>query len=40
MSILIRPMIAPDWPRVRDIYEEGIATGNATLETQVPEWQQ
>ncbi len=33
-------MIAPDWPRVRDIYEEGIATGNATLETQVPEWQQ
>jgi phosphinothricin acetyltransferase len=27
-----------DWPAVRAIYEEGIATGNATFETAVPEW--
>jgi L-amino acid N-acyltransferase YncA len=28
-----------DWPTVRAIYEEGIATGNATFETQVPVWE-
>jgi phosphinothricin acetyltransferase len=28
-----------DWPAVRAIYEEGIATGNATFETQVPDWE-
>lgn len=28
------------WPAVREIYEEGIRTGNATFETQVPEWEQ
>ncbi len=27
-----------DWPAVRAIYEEGIATGNATFETAAPEW--
>lgn len=27
-----------DWNAVRRIYEEGIATGNATFETQAPEW--
>ena len=26
------------WPQVRIIYEEGIATGNATMETHSPEW--
>ncbi|MCW2549587.1 MAG: hypothetical protein JWN96_4047 [Mycobacterium sp.] len=26
------------WPAVRDIYEAGIATGNATFETTSPEW--
>jgi len=34
----IRPMRSDDWPAVRDIYFEGIATGNATFETVVPEW--
>jgi phosphinothricin acetyltransferase len=29
-----------DWPRVRSIYEEGIATGHATLETAVPPWEE
>src|SRR5512143_2690488 len=27
-----------DWPAVRAIYEAGLATGNATLETVAPEW--
>jgi phosphinothricin acetyltransferase len=27
------------WPAVRVIYEEGIATGNATFETQVSAWE-
>lgn len=26
------------WPAVRAIYSEGIATGNATFETDLPEW--
>lgn len=29
-----------DWPQVRDIYAEGMATGDATFETAVPEWEQ
>jgi phosphinothricin acetyltransferase len=28
-----------DWPRVLTIYEEGLATGNATLETTAPAWE-
>jgi L-amino acid N-acyltransferase YncA len=29
----------PDlWPAVRQIYAEGIATGNATFETELPDW--
>jgi len=27
-----------DWPAIRSIYSEGIATGNATFETEVPDW--
>jgi phosphinothricin acetyltransferase len=29
-----------DWPEVARIYADGIATGNATFETEVPSWQQ
>jgi L-amino acid N-acyltransferase YncA len=36
--LVIEPMTAADWPAVRSIYEEGIATGNATFETQAPAW--
>jgi L-amino acid N-acyltransferase YncA len=32
-------MMERDWPAVRDIYLQGIRTGNATFETQAPEWQ-
>jgi phosphinothricin acetyltransferase len=31
-------MKSQDWNSVRAIYEEGIATGNATFEMNVPEW--
>lgn len=37
-TIWIEPMTADDWPEVRRIYEEGIATGNATLERTAPDW--
>lgn len=38
MNLNINPMASEDWPAVRDIYAEGIATGNATFETDVPDW--
>ncbi len=31
-------MTANDWPTVKAIYEAGIATGNATFETEAPSW--
>jgi len=34
----LRPMQSDDWPAIRNIYSEGIATGNATFETETPEW--
>jgi L-amino acid N-acyltransferase YncA len=34
----IEAMRGDDWPAVRSIYSEGIATGNATFETETPEW--
>jgi phosphinothricin acetyltransferase len=38
MAIEISEMTPDDWPSVRAIYLEGIATGNATFETAAPEW--
>jgi phosphinothricin acetyltransferase len=39
MTLLtIEPMTADDWPAVRRIYAEGIATGDATLEREAPDW--
>ena len=35
---IIEPMTAADWPEVARIYAEGIATGDATFETEVPDW--
>ncbi len=35
----LQAMTAGHWPAVRAIYEQGIATGNATFETQAPEWE-
>ncbi|MEA2577084.1 MAG: hypothetical protein QOD78_672, partial [Chloroflexota bacterium] len=34
----IEPMAPADWPAVRQIYVEGIATGDATLERDAPDW--
>jgi L-amino acid N-acyltransferase YncA len=36
--MLIMPMKPADWPAVRRIYTEGIATGDATLERDAPDW--
>jgi phosphinothricin acetyltransferase len=38
-AILIEPMTAQDWPAVCAIYADGIATGNATFETDYPDWE-
>ena len=34
----IQPLIPDQWPAVKAIFEEGIATGLATLETSAPSW--
>jgi L-amino acid N-acyltransferase YncA len=36
--VSVRSLVRDDWPAVRDIYEQGIATGNATFETEAPDW--
>jgi len=36
--VVIRAMEPGDWKRVAEIYEGGIATGDATFETEVPTW--
>ncbi|WP_054636698.1 GNAT family N-acetyltransferase [Thalassobacillus sp. C254] len=38
-TIVIDWMTEKDWEQVRTIYEEGIATGNATFETNAPAWE-
>jgi len=39
MNCSILRMLADHWPAVREIYAEGIASGNATFETAVPDWE-
>lgn len=39
MNYKITLMQPEDWPAVRAIYGEGIATGNATFETALPDWE-
>lgn len=36
----IRPMTSGDWPAVRAIFEAGIASGDATFETEPPSWEE
>jgi L-amino acid N-acyltransferase YncA len=38
-EFLIEEMRAGDWDAVRAIYAEGLATGDATFETEPPEWE-
>lgn len=37
--LTISPMQPADWPAVRRIYAEGIATGRATFDTEIPDWE-
>jgi L-amino acid N-acyltransferase YncA len=34
----VRPLLPTDWPDVARIYAEGLASGVATFETDVPSW--
>jgi len=38
-AVHVRDLRPADWPEVSRIYAEGIATGNATFETDVPAWE-
>jgi L-amino acid N-acyltransferase YncA len=38
VALLVRPLVSGDWPEVARIYAEGIATRNATFETELPSW--
>jgi L-amino acid N-acyltransferase YncA len=37
--VILRELAERDWPAVRSIFEEGIATGQATFETEAPSWE-
>ncbi|MFY9608138.1 MAG: N-acetyltransferase family protein [Blastocatellia bacterium] len=39
MNPTIDKLLPKDWEQVRSIYLEGIATGNATFETDAPGWE-
>jgi L-amino acid N-acyltransferase YncA len=39
-EVEIRSLASTDWPAVAAIYAAGIATGNATFETDPPAWEQ
>ncbi len=38
-ALQIRPLAVEDWESVRSIYLAGIATGQATFETEAPSWE-
>jgi phosphinothricin acetyltransferase len=38
MDLTITPLVPDDWPAVRAVYLDGIATGQATFETGAPDW--
>ena len=39
-NMQLQSMLPEHWPSVKKIYEEGIATGNATFQTTAPEWEE
>jgi phosphinothricin acetyltransferase len=39
MKTVVRALVASDWEAVRSIYLDGIATGQATFETEAPTWE-
>lgn len=38
--MIITNLTERHWPAVKAIYEKGIATGNATFQTEAPEWEE
>jgi phosphinothricin acetyltransferase len=38
MSLRIDQLLPADWPAIREIYLEGVATRQATFETEAPSW--
>jgi L-amino acid N-acyltransferase YncA len=40
MTIDMAPMTEEHWHAVRDIFAQGVVTGNATFETAVPTWEE
>ena len=38
MQIEVRDMIPEDWPDVREIYRQGVDSGDATFEHEIPGW--
>src|SRR5215207_8646569 len=38
MTLSVEKMLPGHWPEVRAVYEEGLATGDATFETEAPDW--
>ena len=39
MTLSVEKMLPGHWPGVRAVYEEGLATGDATFETEAPGWE-
>jgi len=39
-GMIIREMVAQDWPAVADIFNQGLKTGTATFQTEVPTYAQ
>ena len=39
MTLSVEKMLSGHWPGVRAVYEEGLATGDATFETEAPGWE-
>lgn len=37
-EIILTPLEPQDWPQVREIYLQGLATGQASFETEAPDW--
>jgi L-amino acid N-acyltransferase YncA len=38
--MFITTLLPEHWPAVKAIYEQGIATGDATFQTSVPSWEE
>lgn len=39
MTLSVEKLLPEHWPEVRAVYLQGLATGDATFETEAPEWE-